>query len=203
MDRPAAFAETLRRHRRAARLTQGELAERAHLSERAISDLERGLNVPQRTTVRTLAEALALPADQAQLFSLAARGHAQSRDGSATGVATQTLAAEVAAASSPDQHEGARRLTNLQVQRARLIGRARDATALCQILLDEDGCLVTLVGPGGVGKTRLGIEVEVEVDEFTVTPSGKIQKFVLRDRFVAESRRATIAGKIDAKPAGI
>ena len=51
------------------------------------------------------------------------------------------------AMSDPNQHETARRLTNLPVQRNRLIGRSRDANAVCQILLGEDGCLVTLVGP--------------------------------------------------------
>src|SRR5581483_2480353 len=65
----------LRRFRRAARLTQEELAERATLSPRAISDLERGeRRWPQRETVQLLAEALHLsPADRASLEA-AARG---------------------------------------------------------------------------------------------------------------------------------
>ena len=56
------FAQVLRHYRRAAGLTQEELAERANLSVRAISDLERGLRtVPQRDTIRLLAQALDVP----------------------------------------------------------------------------------------------------------------------------------------------
>src|ERR671930_1282686 len=56
-----AFGELLKRYRVAAGLTQAQLAERAGLSERAISDLERGARrVPQRATLQLLAEALGL-----------------------------------------------------------------------------------------------------------------------------------------------
>ncbi|MDQ2741475.1 MAG: helix-turn-helix domain-containing protein [Chloroflexota bacterium] len=55
------FGRLLRRYRMAAGLTQEELAERAGLSTRAVSDLERGLKtVPRRDTVTMLAQALAL-----------------------------------------------------------------------------------------------------------------------------------------------
>ena len=51
----------LRRLRLAAGLSQEELAERAGLSARGVSDLERGLRAsPRPETVRLLAEALAL-----------------------------------------------------------------------------------------------------------------------------------------------
>lgn len=51
----------LRAHRVAAGLSQEELAERAHLSQRTISDLERGISTaPYRDTIALLADALAL-----------------------------------------------------------------------------------------------------------------------------------------------
>jgi class 3 adenylate cyclase/WD40 repeat protein len=57
------FAELLRRARRAAGVTQEELAERAGLSARAISALERGVNrAPRRDTLDMLADALGLDA---------------------------------------------------------------------------------------------------------------------------------------------
>src|SRR5947209_9156525 len=59
------FGYQLRRYRLAALLTQEQLAERAHLSYRTISDLERGVkHTPRRETVLLLAEALALSAEE-------------------------------------------------------------------------------------------------------------------------------------------
>src|SRR5947209_6677908 len=71
---PASIAELLKHYRAAAGLTQEELAERATLSARAISDLERGINHrPQAHTVGGLIEALGLEGEQAACFLRAAR----------------------------------------------------------------------------------------------------------------------------------
>src|SRR5262245_31732354 len=60
-DPSATFGELLRDHRRAAGLTQEELAERAGISPRSISGLERGdAHIPRRDTVALLARALGL-----------------------------------------------------------------------------------------------------------------------------------------------
>jgi transcriptional regulator with XRE-family HTH domain len=59
------FADLLRQYRVAAGFTQEELAERAGLSARAISDLERGVKqTPRRETLRLLVDALHLSADE-------------------------------------------------------------------------------------------------------------------------------------------
>ena len=59
--RMPALGELLRQHRIAAGLTQEELAERARMSARAISDLERGVRrTPHSDTLRLLADALSL-----------------------------------------------------------------------------------------------------------------------------------------------
>ena len=64
-----AFGELLRQHRLAAGLTQEELAERARISVRAISDLERGVRrAPHKDTLRLLAEALNLSEDDCALL---------------------------------------------------------------------------------------------------------------------------------------
>src|SRR5437868_4971762 len=66
---PPAFAMLLRQYRREAGLTQEELAERAGLSARGVSDLERGLKrTPHPFTVQQLANALQLsPEERATL----------------------------------------------------------------------------------------------------------------------------------------
>jgi membrane protein implicated in regulation of membrane protease activity/DNA-binding XRE family transcriptional regulator len=77
--RPPAFGELLKAHRLAANLTQEALAERARISVRAISDLERGLHrTPQKDTVHLLADALQLSAQDRAAFEAAARRLADS-----------------------------------------------------------------------------------------------------------------------------
>jgi DNA-binding beta-propeller fold protein YncE/transcriptional regulator with XRE-family HTH domain len=66
------FGTLLRHHRLAAGLTQEELAERAHLSARGISDLERGArSTPRKETVQLLANALALSDEERTRFEAA------------------------------------------------------------------------------------------------------------------------------------
>src|SRR5215213_3417081 len=78
------FAGLLRRLRTSAALSQEELAKRAGLSLRGISDLERGVRrAPHLTTVRLLADALALSPEDREALLAAARpeGLSESRNG--------------------------------------------------------------------------------------------------------------------------
>jgi predicted ATPase len=47
----------------------------------------------------------------------------------------------------------------LPVAASRFIGREREKSTLVDLLTDGDARIVTLVGPGGIGKTRLALEV--------------------------------------------
>src|SRR5690348_6441672 len=71
-SKEGSFGALLRRYRVAAGLSQETLAERAHMSARGISDLERDLRrFPQPATVTQLMDALQLePADRAALEAL-------------------------------------------------------------------------------------------------------------------------------------
>src|SRR5262249_56400219 len=78
----SSFGPLLRRYREAAGLTQEQLAARAGLSARGISDLERGRRqAPRRETVGLLAEALALSSRKRALLEAAARPMAQTIGG--------------------------------------------------------------------------------------------------------------------------
>src|SRR5690349_8123693 len=59
------------------------------------------------------------------------------------------------------------RFHNLPEQLTPLIGRAQEIQAVCSLLRQPAVRLVTLTGPGGVGKTRLSLQVATElIDEF-------------------------------------
>jgi predicted ATPase/transcriptional regulator with XRE-family HTH domain len=140
-DVPAAsFAALLRRHRIATGLSQEALAERAGLSARAISDLERGARrAPYRETVRLLADALDLmPADRMALEAAVDRGRGPLA-GAATG--RDPVAPMLPAAVTP------------------LIGRDQEVASLLAQLRGSDARLFTLTGPPGIGKTRLALAV--------------------------------------------
>jgi predicted ATPase/DNA-binding XRE family transcriptional regulator len=142
-----AFGDKLRGYRHTARLTQAELAERAGLSEREISDLERGLTkTPQRATVSLLADALGLPANEAETFQLAARPRTFGQGAPGSGSAGHNLPAALTS----------------------FIGR-EDEIARLRLLLEPESRsrLVTLTGEGGCGKTRLAIQVALDaLDHF-------------------------------------
>ena len=80
MTEQRSFAEALRRYRVAADLTQEALAERARLSVRAISDIERGVRrLPYPTTVRLLAAALGLSDDERAVLETLAGQNEQAK----------------------------------------------------------------------------------------------------------------------------
>jgi transcriptional regulator with XRE-family HTH domain len=76
---PERFSQLLKGLRVAADLTQEDLAERAGISARGVSDLERGLRTtPRRDTIQLLADALRLAGADREAFVAAARGRSPS-----------------------------------------------------------------------------------------------------------------------------
>jgi predicted ATPase/DNA-binding XRE family transcriptional regulator len=133
------FGALLRAYRRECELRQEELAERAGISVYTISNLERGVaHAPHRDTVELLARALGLSAPDAAAFLAAAR------HGSALGDRRRTAALTRAAPPLP-------------LPLTPLIGREREVGELLALLQRPEARLITLVGVGGVGKTRLAL----------------------------------------------
>jgi predicted ATPase len=68
------------------------------------------------------------------------------------------------AAHPPDPaNEASLRGRNLPIQRSSIIGREREIAAVNALLQREDVSLLTLTGPGGAGKTRLGLQVAADL----------------------------------------
>jgi predicted ATPase len=57
------------------------------------------------------------------------------------------------------------RPTNLPVQRTGFVGRKKEVAAVKELLRREDVRLLTVTGPGGIGKTRLAVQVASELAE--------------------------------------
>lgn len=163
-DADMGFGEQLRRSRRAAGLTQEELAARAGLSVRGIADLERGArHTPRRETVALLADALGLVEEDRAAFVAARHLRAP--------VASMAAGQKSGAVGSPartgsalgETHQHAPSAVvphhNLPAQPTRLLGRDDALRTVLALVRRADVRLVTLTGPGGVGKTRLAIEV--------------------------------------------
>ena len=132
-----AFAHRLRRLRMAAELTQQELAERSGVSVRAISDLEREINErPRRDTAAMLADGLRLAGDERKAFLAAAQPRPRLSKAPA-GFLPPSLPEPVGP----------------------LLGREQELRAIEDTLVRQGVRLLTLTGPGGVGKTRLAIEI--------------------------------------------
>lgn len=141
------FAEQVRDRRVAARLTQAELAERAGVSERAISDIERGLRARvYPVTARALADALALTDAARATFERAAQAGRTTRD---------RRPPPGGAGSGPTLADGDWRA----IRRAPMFGRADEIDSLLTSLRDDGPRLHTITGPGGIGKSRLAAEV--------------------------------------------
>ena len=142
----ASFGALLRSLREAAGLTQEELAFRAGLSPNAVGALERGVRRrPQPHTVRSLSEALGLSEEERR--SLLASVPKQS--GAASSVAEEVSPGSFAVSALPHPATP-------------LVGRERELEEVSGLLTQQAVRLLTLTGIGGVGKTRLAVEVARE-----------------------------------------
>jgi predicted ATPase/DNA-binding XRE family transcriptional regulator len=129
----------LRAHRRAAGLTQQELAVRAGVGVRTVRELERGRATrPQRGTVDLLAAALGLARDARTRFEDTARGRPRDpwADAAVAGRAPRTIALPPPLP---------------------LVGRDDDLRDVAGLLAAYD--VVLLIGLAGVGKTCLALAV--------------------------------------------
>jgi predicted ATPase/DNA-binding XRE family transcriptional regulator len=132
----ADFGTLLKQYRLASGVTQERLAEQARISVAAVGSLERGIRrAPHRETVALLAEALSLSGPEKAGFETAAE-HARAR----------------ARADLTGPAHG-----NLPTRLTTFVGRDNEIAEIEALLRVHR--LVTITGSGGVGKTRVAVEI--------------------------------------------
>jgi len=140
----ASFGGWVRRRRRTLDLTQVDLAAAVACAPITIRKIEADERRPSRTMAERLADALGLEGDDRDRFVAAGRASA----------AAALLRSTAAAASFGP-------LGAVPSPLNRLIGRRQEVLDILERLATNGGParLVTVVGPPGVGKTRLAVEV--------------------------------------------
>ena len=149
----------------------GELVGREQVRERlwptdTFVDFDHGVN----TAINRLREALGDSADNPRFIeTLPRRGYrfiapiesvpaiqavTVAASSATTGIRERFLEKE-----KPVKQAAELRPTNIPIQRTRFVGREKEVAAAKKLLLSEDVRLVTVTGPGGIGKTRLAVEV--------------------------------------------
>ena len=133
MSEPNLFSQWLKARRKDLDLTQNELAELVPCSVTAIRKFENNTRRPSKHIAERMADVLKIPAAERLAF---------------LGVARQRRIVSV-----PQNH------TNLPLQLAPFVGRQKELQQVRDLLTDPNCRLITLVGPGGIGKTRLAIQI--------------------------------------------
>ena len=168
------FGAQLKALREAGGFTQEELATIAGLSVHAVSALERGeRRRPHVETARALSAALDLTGAARDAFFESARSSPQ--------------------ATAVDELTG----VPLPVPLTVLVGRDTDVQTLRQWLADPAARLITLIGPGGVGKTRLALELARALASESTTRVLFIPLAAIRDPAFVESAIAEAFRLVD------
>ena len=145
MQTQITFGEWLRQRREELGLTRKELAGRVGCSVSTLRKIEAGERRPSGQIAGLMADCLRIPAEEHDTFVRAARG-----DLSAERLFSPSGARPGTDIPLPK--------TNLPILPTPLIGRQRELEELSQLLRQPECRLLTLTGPGGIGKTRLAIE---------------------------------------------
>lgn len=142
------FGYWVRRRRRALDLTQAELGRRAGASAAAIRKIEADERRPSRELAEHLATALGVPDAERAAFLAAARGVAAI-------VRLPVPVGPLAAPAFPPTPPATPH--NLPAPLTSFVNRTYDVAAITALLRRSDVRLLTLIGPPGIGKTRLSI----------------------------------------------
>ncbi|HET9907583.1 MAG TPA: tetratricopeptide repeat protein [Anaerolineales bacterium] len=149
MTTEISFGAWVRRRRKSMDLTQQQLAQRLGCSISLIFKIEADERRPSRQIADLLVKHLEIPEEQRELFLRVAR--------------QERTIDHLEEASSPTSPQAGAASTNIQPglpnPLTAIIGREHELRAIVQQLESPACRLLTLTGPGGIGKTHLSLEV--------------------------------------------
>jgi transcriptional regulator with XRE-family HTH domain len=189
MDIHASFGRWLRARRRALDLTQDQLARRVSCSIVTIRKLEADERRPSRQIAERLAKCLEIATEDRPAFLTLARAEPH-LDRSAA----PTPVGQMIERASP-----LRPSSNLPTPLTRLIGRKQEVAAVRNALLQADTRLLTLIGPPGIGKTSLSIQVASELRDTCADGVSFVALAPIRDPVLVTT---TIAQTLGVKETG-
>jgi predicted ATPase/transcriptional regulator with XRE-family HTH domain len=149
MEQDVSFGLWLQKRRKALDLTREELAHKVGCSASALRKIESNQRHPSKQLAELLAYALSIPETEQPVFLRIARGeHPWDKLQSLPPLPNLHLL---------QSHETFSK--HIPLPPTSIVGRDHEMAAIHQMLGQPHCRLVTLVGPGGSGKTRLAIEV--------------------------------------------
>jgi predicted ATPase/DNA-binding XRE family transcriptional regulator len=152
MPAPVSFGRWLKQRRKALDLTQDKLAGLIACAVVTIQKIEEDKRRPSKQIAERLAEQLGVPPEERGAFVEWARASPDNQADAADTLfnsSTPWLASQLR--------------TNLPMPLTPLLDRTADLKTLRMLLTHENVRLLTLVGPPGVGKTRLGIQLATDL----------------------------------------
>jgi len=156
-DSDTFFGPWLRQRRRELDLTQHQLAHQVGCAADTVRKLEAGMRRPSRAMAERLVLCLSIPAEERDTFLAAARtGRAPPDHGQAPVVTAATTAAPLA---EPTSSTTPPRASRLPTHMTSFIGREWEVATVGARLRTPDVRLLTLTGAGGIGKTRLALQI--------------------------------------------
>lgn len=150
-DFPLYFSEWLKCRRQELDLTQVQLAKLASCTVFTIRKIESGERRPSRQLAGLLARSLEIPPDVQATFIKVARGELN--------IERLSHIARIGEAEGSITFNPAPPPVNLPPQTTPFIGREAELAALGKLLAEPECRLLTITGLGGIGKTRLAIEL--------------------------------------------
>jgi len=149
------FGEWTQKRRKVLRFTRNQLAQRIGCAPVTLKKIERDERRPSRQLAQLLAEHLQIPRPEQEKFVRMARGEYVAH--LAAPEALPGLLSARAEAVSSIPATPAHNRPPLPSQPTSFVGRVDELAALESLLAEPGTRLVTLVGPGGIGKTRMAL----------------------------------------------